>query len=190
VSEHNGSTENGFADDDWRAVCSCGWQSDAVHSEAEATTRLVAHYASGFTSTAPAASGARLAVLDQIEAALASATPEPWALEMDACGCCDECRHGSQPTGKVVGPDYVDALHRDADHQAIVLLRNHGATFLTLARAIRTVNAIRNLGDQVYGVRERELKGWDGPQVKAYGAAVAEIERCLKVLSTEEGART
>lgn len=35
------------------------------------------------------------------------------------------------------------------------------------------------LGDHVYAIRERECKGWDGPQVIAWSAAVTEAKKAL-----------
>lgn len=40
-------------------------------------------------------------------------------------------------------------------------------------------NPSMNLGDRVYDVREREGLGWDGPNVKAWGAAVTKAESTL-----------
>lgn len=40
-----------------------------------------------------------------------------------------------------------------------------------VVEAIRTIDRLHNLGDAIYEVREREAKGWDGPNVSAYNAA-------------------
>lgn len=36
------------------------------------------------------------------------------------------------------------------------------------------------LGDWVYDIRERELRGWDGPRVKSWSAAVQRIKPALE----------
>lgn len=49
-----------------------------------------------------------------------------------------------------------------------------------LLEAVRTVNRLHNLGDAIYAVRERELQGWDGPEVTEFGNAVAIVKKHLK----------
>lgn len=41
---HNGSTENEFGSTDWRATCSCGFESPTFTTEREAADALIAHY--------------------------------------------------------------------------------------------------------------------------------------------------
>lgn len=36
------------------------------------------------------------------------------------------------------------------------------------------------LGDWIYDIRERELRGWDGPRVKAFGKACGTIKKYLR----------
>lgn len=45
-----------------------------------------------------------------------------------------------------------------------------------LADALRVLVA-ENIGDNVYDIRERELKGWEGPRVTAFSNAVTVIEK-------------
>lgn len=57
-------------------------------------------------------------------------------------------------------------------------------TYKTLAgqeaiEVLRELFDIRPLGDLIYDVREREGKGWDGPLVKRWAAAVAEAEALI-----------
>lgn len=49
-----------------------------------------------------------------------------------------------------------------------------------LLAALKVVNALNDLGDAVYDVRGREMKGWEGPQVVAYGEAVVVVLRILE----------
>lgn len=48
-----------------------------------------------------------------------------------------------------------------------------------ILRALMT-NPSLSLGDLVYTVRDRELKGWDGPDVKAWSDAVVAAEKWMK----------
>lgn len=45
---------------------------------------------------------------------------------------------------------------------------------------LRTLYGIRDLGDFIYDVREREGKGWDGPKVQAWGEACEAADRIVK----------
>lgn len=42
-----------------------------------------------------------------------------------------------------------------------------------------TSNPHLDLGDLVYAVRDREMDGWDGPAVKAWGEAVVLAEKAI-----------
>ena len=44
---------------------------------------------------------------------------------------------------------------------------------------IKIIDGIHDIGDVIYDVRENEGKGWDGPEVKAYGEAVAALKAYL-----------
>lgn len=46
-----------------------------------------------------------------------------------------------------------------------------------LQRAIDELVHELNIGDYVYNVKERELKGWEGPRVQAFAAAVEVLTR-------------
>lgn len=45
-----------------------------------------------------------------------------------------------------------------------------------IIEAIRTIDKLLPLGDGVYAVRERELRGWDGPKVTQYSDAVKALK--------------
>lgn len=45
MSDHNGWTESDFGSDEWKAGCSCGFESPPLTSEEAATAALAAHYA-------------------------------------------------------------------------------------------------------------------------------------------------
>ena len=49
-----------------------------------------------------------------------------------------------------------------------------------LESCIVVINELNNLSDAIYDVRDRELKGWEGPKVKAYGEAVTKLRVLLK----------
>lgn len=48
--------------------------------------------------------------------------------------------------------------------------------------SIKVIDSIHDLGDATYDVRERELKGWEGPKVKKYSKAVSDLRKALKDL--------
>lgn len=45
----------------------------------------------------------------------------------------------------------------------------------------------QGVGDYVYTVRDRELKGWEGPKVLAWSAASATIGRYAKAIGAHLG---
>lgn len=53
-----------------------------------------------------------------------------------------------------------------------------------VAEAAKKVNTQKgiDLGDLIYRVRENEGKGWEGPLVKRWSNAVAELEASLRAL--------
>ena len=70
-------------------------------------------------------------------------------------------------------------------HEALLTMANHeayqppkpsgliaAAPDLLAAMKALTSNQHLNLGDLAYTIRDRELKGWDGPAVKAWSEAV------------------
>lgn len=56
-------------------------------------------------------------------------------------------------------------------------------------RSLRVMNELHNLGDAVYEVREREGKGWAGPNVTHYAAAHKDVMDFLdgRALAQEAG---
>lgn len=48
-----------------------------------------------------------------------------------------------------------------------------------LRSALNTINRLRNFGDGVYDVRDREGCGWNGEDVMAYSRAVAVVEEFI-----------
>ncbi len=44
---------------------------------------------------------------------------------------------------------------------------------------LRTLFEVRDLGDIIYDIREREGRGWDGPLVTKWGDAVARAKTIL-----------
>ena len=59
-------------------------------------------------------------------------------------------------------------------------------------RALHTMKELHNLGDAVYGVRERECQGWEGPNVTRYAAAHKVVAAFLdgRALAQEAGDAT
>ena len=49
-----------------------------------------------------------------------------------------------------------------------------------LESCIVVINELHSLSDAIYDVRERELQGWKGPKVKAYGEALNKLQELLK----------
>ena len=49
-----------------------------------------------------------------------------------------------------------------------------------LESCIVVINELNNLSDAIYDVRDRELKGWEGPKTKAYGEAISKLRALLK----------
>lgn len=49
-----------------------------------------------------------------------------------------------------------------------------------LQSVIVVINELNNLSDMIYDVRDRELKGWEGPKTKAYGEAISKLRALLK----------
>ena len=49
-------------------------------------------------------------------------------------------------------------------------------------KVLATLESILPLGDMIYQVRDSEGLGWDGPKVKAWGAACDRAERLVKPL--------
>ncbi len=49
-----------------------------------------------------------------------------------------------------------------------------------LLSALTIMDDILDFGDQVSIVRDREMKGWEGPRVTAYNAAVVSIRPILR----------
>jgi hypothetical protein len=47
---------------------------------------------------------------------------------------------------------------------------------------LATLEHIHPLGDYVYDIREREGLGWNGPKVKAWGAATTRAEQLTRTL--------
>jgi len=41
---------------------------------------------------------------------------------------------------------------------------------------------LKDLGDDVFYIRDMERKGWEGPKVKAWGKACARAEQLVKAL--------
>lgn len=69
----------------------------------------------------------------------------------------------------------LDRTVRDARVRCV--LRDRGTVLLA---AIETLDRILPLGDRVYDVREREGKGWEGPQVMEYSNALEVIQSIIK----------
>ena len=51
---------------------------------------------------------------------------------------------------------------------------------MTLFEAIVVLVEEEYIGDFIYQIRDRELKGWDGPRVTAFNDAVERLEKYLK----------
>lgn len=47
-------------------------------------------------------------------------------------------------------------------------------------RALELLYSATSIGDYVYDIRERELKGWDGPRVTAWGEGARLAEEALR----------
>jgi hypothetical protein len=55
-----------------------------------------------------------------------------------------------------------------------------------LVKGVRLLRSAGCLGDFTYNIREHELKGWDGPKVKAWGEGCVLIDQAMKVLGERE----
>ena len=49
-----------------------------------------------------------------------------------------------------------------------------------LESVIVVINELHNLSEAIYDVRDRELKGWEGPKTKAYSEAISKLRALLK----------
>lgn len=76
---------------------------------------------------------------------------------------------------------FVSTADVDTDEEAIANAKLISAApdLLEALIAIST-NKHLNLGDLIYDVRERELKGWEGESVKAWSDAVKKVEAAIK----------
>lgn len=88
-----------------------------------------------------------------------------------ACGCSDE-----KPCGVKDCPHEVQiTAHRLEARTRQIALEGE-----TIVSALETIATVVDLGDYVYDVREREGRGWKGPKVKTYGAAVEALTAAMK----------
>ena len=94
------------------------------------------------------------------------------------------------PAGQAITTDMVFDLFASLvpDSPWAKRLLKIKATFNHLATGAHMLTTIPdwNLGDQVYGVREREAQGWDGPNVTQFSKAVAELLNGLQQMRVDE----
>jgi len=89
--------------------------------------------------------------------------------------------------------ELVRLRNRDGDDESLTRIFDRQGRFRRMAAAALeenarlraalvalTTNPHMNLGDLVYGVREREGLGWEGPAVKAWSDAVQSAETALR----------
>lgn len=103
--------------------------------------------------------------------------------------------HSWQDTSVVAGDKTICLLHMDdeevteenQDEQLAQQLSN--ATLIAAAPELQEAlkglmeNPSIALEDKIYDVRDREGKGWDGPDVIAWGKAIDQAAKLLKRLS-------
>lgn len=70
--------------------------------------------------------------------------------------------------------------HSTAGEAAERVAYLNGGPALNLLRRLATHDHV-NLGELVYTVRERELKGWDGPAVQSWSSLITEVLATLKL---------
>lgn len=58
---------------------------------------------------------------------------------------------------------------------------------LKVVEAAITLDRIANFGDGIYDVRDRELKGWEGPKVVEYGRACTVFSEGIKPFTAKTG---
>ncbi len=65
-------------------------------------------------------------------------------------------------------PCEIEEIDVDAGREALQILA--------------TLYRLKDLGDDVFYIRDMERKGWEGPKVKAWGKACARAEQLVKAL--------